>query len=74
MAEPWKWGERQSLTHTDFRLQSIASTNTGSNGGVEVRAELAGDQRDDRQMESAVSRLSMEPSAPDQSPVADVIY
>jgi putative Mg2+ transporter-C (MgtC) family protein len=29
---------------------------------VEVRAELTGDQRDDRQMESAVSRLSLEPS------------
>ncbi|WP_425266166.1 hypothetical protein [Amycolatopsis pretoriensis] len=29
---------------------------------VEVRAELIGDQRDDAQMESAVSRLSLEPS------------
>ncbi|WP_330256357.1 hypothetical protein OG874_18415 [Nocardia sp. NBC_00565] len=27
-----------------------------------ARAELTGDQRDDRQMESAVSRLSLEPS------------
>lgn len=52
----------QSLTRTDFRLQSIASTNTDDHGGVEVRAELVSDQRDDRQMESAVSRLSMEPS------------
>ncbi|WBP93279.1 MgtC/SapB family protein [Mycolicibacterium neoaurum] len=51
----------QALTRTDFRLQSIASTNIDG-GGVEVRAELASDQRDDRQMESAVSRLSMEPS------------
>lgn len=52
----------QSLTRTDFRLQSIASTNTDGDGGVEVRAELISDQRDDRRMESAVSRLSMEPS------------
>lgn len=52
----------QALTRTDFRLQSIASTNTDDAGGVEVRAELLSDQRDDRQMESAVSRLSMEPS------------
>jgi putative Mg2+ transporter-C (MgtC) family protein len=50
----------QALTRTEFRLRSIASTNT--NGHVEVRAELVGDQRDDRQMESAVSRLSLEPS------------
>ena len=50
----------QALTRTEFRLRSIASTST--NGHVEVRAELVGDQRDDRQMESAVSRLSLEPS------------
>ncbi|WP_375540140.1 hypothetical protein [Nocardia sp. BSTN01] len=31
-------------------------------GRVEVRADLVGDQRDDRQMESAVSRLSLAPS------------
>ena len=52
----------QALTRTEFRLRSIASTNTDTNGHVEVRAELVGDQRDDRQMESAVSRLSLEPS------------
>ncbi|MBB5916330.1 putative Mg2+ transporter-C (MgtC) family protein [Nocardia transvalensis] len=56
----------QALTRTDFRLVSIASHNiapdTGSRGRVEVRAELTGDERDDRQMESAVSRLSLEPS------------
>ena len=28
----------------------------------EVRAELSADQRNDKQMESAVSRLSLEPS------------
>jgi putative Mg2+ transporter-C (MgtC) family protein len=52
----------QALTRTEFRLRSIASSNTDTNGHVEVRAELVGDQRDDRQMESAVSRLSLEPS------------
>ncbi|WP_433192390.1 MgtC/SapB family protein [Nocardia sp. CA-107356] len=52
----------QALTRTDFRLISVASANTDIPGRVEVRAELFGDQRDDRQMESAVSRLSLEPS------------
>ncbi|MET8873782.1 MgtC/SapB family protein [Nocardia sp. NPDC004604] len=52
----------QALTRTDFRLVSVASANTDTSGRVEVRAELTGDQRDDRQMESAVSRLSLEPS------------
>jgi putative Mg2+ transporter-C (MgtC) family protein len=52
----------QALSRTEFRVRSIASNNTGTNGHVEVRAELVGDQRDDRQMESAVSRLSLEPS------------
>jgi putative Mg2+ transporter-C (MgtC) family protein len=52
----------QALTRTEFRVRSIGSNDTGTNGYVEVRAELIGDQRDDRQMESAVSRLSLEPS------------
>lgn len=52
----------QALTRTDFRLISVASANTDTSGRVEVRAELTGEQRDDRQMESAVSRLSLEPS------------
>lgn len=52
----------QSLIRTDFRLTSIASANTGTSGRVEVRADLIGDERDDRQMEAAVSRLSLEPS------------
>ncbi|WP_040690111.1 MgtC/SapB family protein [Nocardia vinacea] len=52
----------QALTRTDFRLLSVSSANTDIAGRVEVRAELTGDQRDDRQMESAVSRLSLEPS------------
>ncbi|MBF6182103.1 MgtC/SapB family protein [Nocardia otitidiscaviarum] len=50
----------QSLTRTDFQLVSVASSDIGS-GTVEVRAELVSDRRDDRQMESAVSRLSLEP-------------
>ncbi|WP_067537339.1 MgtC/SapB family protein [Nocardia crassostreae] len=51
----------QSLTRTDFRLVSISSHDTQP-GRVQVRAELTGDRRDDRQMETAVSRLSLEPS------------
>jgi putative Mg2+ transporter-C (MgtC) family protein len=53
----------QALTRTDFRLASVASANTDVPGRVEVAAELVGDQRDDRQMEPAASRLSLEPSA-----------
>lgn len=52
----------QSLTRTDFRLLSVLSTDVAERDAVEVRAELVGDQRDDAQMESAVSRLSLEPS------------
>ncbi|MDF0532418.1 MgtC/SapB family protein [Tsukamurella sp. 8F] len=51
----------QTITRTAFHLQSIASENT-EDGRVEVRATLASDDRDDRAMESAVSRLSLEPS------------
>ncbi|SEO44120.1 MgtC/SapB family protein [Amycolatopsis saalfeldensis] len=54
----------QALTRTDFALRSVTSVNAGGagSGRVEVRAEMSADQRDDKQMESAVSRLSMEPS------------
>ncbi|MDT8911930.1 MgtC/SapB family protein [Amycolatopsis sp. PS_44_ISF1] len=54
----------QALTRTEFALRSVTSTNVGGEGSgrVEVRAELSAGQRDDKQMESAVSRLSMEPS------------
>ncbi|GAA4530775.1 MgtC/SapB family protein [Amycolatopsis samaneae] len=52
----------QALGRTDFRLASVQSSNTGTEGLVEVRAELSAEQRDDKQMESAVSRLSLEPS------------
>jgi putative Mg2+ transporter-C (MgtC) family protein len=51
-----------ALTRTDFRLISVASANTDTPGRVEVRAQLTGDQREYRQMESAVGRLSLEPS------------
>ncbi|MEU8901724.1 MgtC/SapB family protein [Nocardia sp. NPDC048505] len=52
----------QALTRTDFRLTSVSSADTGQGDRVEVRAVLTGDRRDDPQMESAVSRLSLEPS------------
>ncbi|MCU1616401.1 MAG: mgtC [Frankiales bacterium] len=52
----------QALTRTDFRLLSVLSTDLPDQHSVEVRAALVGDQRDDAQMESAVSRLSLEPS------------
>ncbi|WP_425426485.1 hypothetical protein [Amycolatopsis australiensis] len=52
----------QALSRTDFALRSVTSTNADSTGLVQVRAELSAEQRDDKQMESAVSRLSMEPS------------
>jgi putative Mg2+ transporter-C (MgtC) family protein len=52
----------QALARTDFALRSVTSTNAAATGQVEVRAELSANQRDDKQMESAVSRLSLEPS------------
>lgn len=54
----------QALGRTDFQLASVSNNNTAADddGHVEVRAELAADQRDDKQMESAVSRLSLEPA------------
>ncbi len=52
----------QALSRTDFALQSVESTNADQGGLVEVRAALTAEQRDDKQMESAVSRLSLEPS------------
>ncbi|WP_236788022.1 MgtC/SapB family protein [Amycolatopsis sp. GM8] len=52
----------QALGRTDFALRSVESTNADTHGRVEVRAELSADQRDDKQLESAISRLSLEPS------------
>ncbi len=52
----------QALARTDFVLRSVASANTGLDGQVEVQAALDADHRDDRQLESIVGRLSLEPS------------
>jgi putative Mg2+ transporter-C (MgtC) family protein len=51
----------QALTRTDFQLLSVTSTNSTVDGYVEVRSELIADHRDDKQMEAAVSQLSLEP-------------
>ena len=52
----------QALSRTDFALQSVESTNADRAGLVEVKAALSAEHRDDKQMEAAVSRLSLEPS------------
>ncbi|WP_224392790.1 MgtC/SapB family protein [Pseudonocardia sp. ICBG1293] len=52
----------QDLSRTDFALQSVESRNAGAVNLVEVCAALTAEQRDDKQMEAAVSRLSLEPS------------
>jgi putative Mg2+ transporter-C (MgtC) family protein len=55
----------QALSRTDFHLLSVSSANSTEHGAteglVEVRADLVGEGRDDRQMAAAVSRLSLEP-------------
>ncbi|WP_280447644.1 hypothetical protein [Nocardia cyriacigeorgica] len=40
----------------------MSSANRDTTGQVTVRVDLVGDQRDDRQMGSAVTRLSLEPA------------
>ncbi|WP_156365024.1 MgtC/SapB family protein [Sciscionella sp. SE31] len=52
----------QALATTDFALCSMESETIGEDGGVEVRASAMAEQRDDKQLESAVSLLSFEPS------------
>lgn len=52
----------QALSRTDFALHSVSSANADGTGRVEVRAQFAGEQRDDKQLENAISRLSLEPS------------
>ena len=64
----------QALGRTDFALRSVTSVNIGNGsdhssdsngtgrGRVEVRAQLSAEQRDDKQLETAISRLSLEPS------------
>nr|WP_228783977.1 hypothetical protein [Nocardia cyriacigeorgica] len=50
------------MARTDFRLVAVSSANRDTTGQVTVRVDLVGDQRDDRQMGSAVTRLSLEPA------------
>src|SRR6476661_5680512 len=49
-------------SRTEFAPQSVASTRNGTPGQVEVCAALTRHERDDKRTESAVSRLSFEPS------------
>lgn len=51
-----------ALSRTEFTLRSVSSTNLDGDGRVEVRAVLSAVERDDRQLETAISRLSLEPS------------
>lgn len=52
----------QAVTGTAFGLRAIRSYDTDTDHQVTVAAELSGDHRDDRQLEAAVSRLSLEPT------------
>jgi putative Mg2+ transporter-C (MgtC) family protein len=52
----------RELTRDDFVLHSLQSNDLNGSGLVEVTAELQRHGRDDLAMESAVSRLSLEPS------------
>ncbi|WP_028924109.1 MgtC/SapB family protein [Pseudonocardia acaciae] len=52
----------QAVTDTAFGLRGIRSYNTATDGQVTVAAELTADHRDDRRLEQAVSRLSLEPA------------
>jgi putative Mg2+ transporter-C (MgtC) family protein len=52
----------RAFTSTDFRLVSVESVNAAQAGKVEVRVDLAAEERDDTQMETAISRLSLEPA------------
>ncbi|GAC1371972.1 MAG: MgtC/SapB family protein [Pseudarthrobacter sp.] len=50
----------QAVTRTEFRLHSVESFDVGD-GLVRVQAAVTALERDDRLLESAVSRLSLEP-------------
>ncbi len=52
----------QAITNTDFQLRAIRSYDTNTDHQVSVTAELTAQHRDDRQLEAAVSRLSLEPA------------
>ncbi|WFR71366.1 MgtC/SapB family protein [Prescottella defluvii] len=51
----------QAISRPEFRLRSVQSSDTSATGQVEVVAELTAAHRDDALLESAVSRLSLEP-------------
>ncbi|TQF73275.1 MgtC/SapB family protein [Rhodococcus spelaei] len=51
----------QAITRPEFRLRSVQSFDTPGAGQVKVVAELTATERDDRLLEAAVSRLSLEP-------------
>ncbi|MFC9789868.1 MgtC/SapB family protein [Rhodococcus sp. NPDC127528] len=51
----------QAITRPEFRLRSVQSFDTPGTGQVKVVAELTAPERDDRLLEAAVSRLSLEP-------------
>ncbi|GAS98419.1 MgtC-like protein [Mycolicibacterium canariasense] len=51
-----------ALSRTDLALQSVESTHTGCGGQVQVCAAVTAPERDDKAMETAISRLSIEPA------------
>lgn len=52
----------QAIGGTTFQLRGIRSFNTDTDHQVSVVAELTAEQRNDSQLEQAVSRLSLEPT------------
>lgn len=50
-----------AVTLPEFKLRSVQSSDTATPGEVRISAELTAHERDDRQLEAAVSRLSLEP-------------
>ncbi len=52
----------QAISGTQFQLRGIRSYNTDADHQVSVVAELTAEQRNDSQLEQAVSRLSLEPA------------
>ncbi|MGB6165054.1 MAG: hypothetical protein WCF33_11515 [Pseudonocardiaceae bacterium] len=52
----------QAISGTTFQLRGIRSFNTDTDHQVSVVAELTAEQRNDSQLEQAVSRLSLEPA------------
>ena len=53
-----------AITGTQFQLRGIRSYNTDTDHQVSVIVELTTEQRNDRQLEQAVSRLSSNPPSP----------